>query len=116
MSEQGNKHDSGKPRMSLIPSNVLVQVMLVLAFGANKYGEDDWKQVKGGSKRYYDAAVRHAMAWYSARFDGVGDVNDTESGYHHLAHAVSSLIMAMWHDCHDSTDDDVLKDEDSHYQ
>lgn len=89
---EGKKHDTGKPRWSLIPPGTVEEVIQVLEFGATKYGDNNWKHVKSADVRYYDAAMRHISAWYS------GEQKDPETRLHHLAHATCCLMFLMWLD------------------
>ena len=41
----GTKHDAGKPRMDLIPPRAEMLLAEVLTFGANRYGDDNWRDV-----------------------------------------------------------------------
>jgi hypothetical protein len=86
---EGKKFDAGKLRHSLIPPEVLNEVLAVLEHGASKYGENNWKHVADAHTRYYDAAHRHLAAWWE------GGWIDEESECHHLAHAVCCLIFLM---------------------
>ena len=61
---KGVKHDSGKPRFSLLPIAQVLQVVEVLEFGAKKYAPDNWKKVDNQRERYFDAAQRHLLAWW----------------------------------------------------
>lgn len=90
--EPGRKDDSGKPRWSLMPFKELSEMLLVLEYGASKYGANDWTNVAGFRDRYFNAAMRHFMAWWS------GERNDPESGHGHLAHAACCLVFLMWND------------------
>ena len=90
--EPGRKDDSGKPRWSLMPFNELLEILLVLEHGASKYGVNNWKNVTESRDRYFNAAMRHLMAWWC------GERNDPESGRGHLAHAACCLIFLMWND------------------
>ena len=85
----GRKDDAGKPRWSLIPTQALEDVVKVLTYGARKYGDDNWREVEDGPRRYYDAAMRHVVAHRQ------GIRLDDESGLPHLAHAVASLLFIM---------------------
>jgi hypothetical protein len=89
----GKKHDSGKPRWSLLPWQQVEQVVDVLTFGAKKYEEYNWQRVPDPQDRYGSAAMRHISAWMS------GEIFDPESGKHHLSHAVCCLLFLMWFDC-----------------
>lgn len=86
----GTKNDLGKPRWSLIPDGVLLDVVKVLEFGASRYGVDNWKHVPDATTRYYDAAMRHMDAWWQ------GEENDVETGSSHLAHAMCCITFLMW--------------------
>lgn len=89
MAEQkGIKHDSGKPRMELIPAEGIEQIAQVFAFGAGKYGDYNWA---GGLKvsRLLGAVLRHIFAFLR------GETNDPESGLSHLAHAGCGILMAL---------------------
>jgi len=90
--KQGRKFDSGKRKLSLLPTGVLNETLDVLLFGASKYAEDNWKYVPGARKRYYDALYRHVDSWWS------GEKTDPETGKHHLAHAVCCAMFLMWFD------------------
>jgi len=86
----GVKYDAGKPRPSLLPWPALTEVMAVLAFGAAKYEVDNWQRVPGARERYFDAALRHLVAWHS------GEALDAESGRSHLAHAACCVLFLLW--------------------
>lgn len=92
---EGIKHDEAKPRWSLIPFKELAEVVDVLGMGAEKYGEGNWKNVSPMRDRYFNAAMRHIMAWWS------GERADSESGKSHLAHAVCCLLFLMWGENHE---------------
>lgn len=46
-----------KPRMSLVPMDVLWQVIAVLEFGAKRYGNDNWQKVDNARTRYFVLAI-----------------------------------------------------------
>lgn len=85
----GRKFDSEKEQYSLIPPFALREVARNLTFGARKYAPDNWKKVPNAKKRYLDAFFRHVEAYR------MGEVNDPENGYHHLAAAVVNLMFVM---------------------
>lgn len=89
---QGVKDDSLKLRWNLLPTNSIEEVVKVLTFGGNKYGDDNWKLVPNHKPRYFSAAMRHIWAWMK------GETHDPESGYHHLAHAIASILFLMERD------------------
>ena len=86
----GRKYDADKPRWSFLPWEELEEAVLVLNFGAKKYGENNWQKVKNGERRYQDAALRHMKAVMT------GEQNDSETGRHHYAHAICSLLFCLW--------------------
>lgn len=87
--EEGLKFDNGKPQFRLIPQYSLEEVAKVMTYGALKYSPDNWKYVPDAYNRYIDAALRHINK------DLQNEHLDLESNLEHLAHAVSSLLMAM---------------------
>lgn len=88
MGEGGVKHDSGKPRLDLLPVLALEDIASVLGHGAKKYGDHNWR---GGFKamRLAGALLRHVFAWIR------GEENDPESGLCHLAHAACTLCFML---------------------
>ena len=94
--ELGVKYDQEKLRWDLLPMGPIKEVIKVLMYGVNKYAVNNWQKValdKGGDTRYYNAAMRHIDAWFSEE-----EKNDTESRYHHLAHAICCLLYLLWFD------------------
>lgn len=80
--------DSTKPPMAMLPNGPLRAVAQVMAMGAKKYGDHNWRK---GSQwtRYASSALRHIFAWLA------GEDNDPESGLSHLAHAVCNLLFIL---------------------
>lgn len=98
----GKKFDGGKARVDLLPPKALLEIAKVLAFGAQKYGEDNWKHVDRAQDRYYAAALRHLFAWRD------GERCDEESGLPHLAHAGCCLLFMLWFEvCQKPAPEDV---------
>lgn len=92
--DQAAKTDEGKPRLTLVPPQIIVDIARVREYGNCKYGDpENWKQV--GIDRYRDAAYRHWIA-YLKEPHGV----DKESGLPHLWHVCCNLafICEMEHD------------------
>ena len=85
----GRKLDAGKPRWSLLPWNALGAVVSVLEFGARKYAPGNWRHVPDARTRYFDAAQRHLLAWWS------GEKSDPETQFPHLAHALCCLLFLL---------------------
>jgi len=86
--ETGVKHDTGKSRLDLIPSEVLFALGDVLHEGSKKYGERNWEQgMEWG--RVYGALQRHLCKWWS------GIDLDEETGKSHLHHALANLAFLL---------------------
>jgi hypothetical protein len=85
----GVKYDDTKIRYSLIPLDSLQEVVKVLEFGAKKYAPDNWKYVDDAEARYWDAAMRHIVAYK------LEDKTDSETGLSHLAHAICCLLFLI---------------------
>jgi len=85
----GIKYDDQKLRYDLVSWVALDEVVRVLGHGAKKYGDDNWRIVKRMEDRYPAAAIRHISAYLQ------GVERDDESGLHHLAHAICSLMFVL---------------------
>ena len=88
----GTKHDTEKPRHSLMPPGFVGAVLRVLEHGARKYSPGNWARVPEARTRYYDALQRHVDAWWQ------GERIDPESGEPHLAHAACCVAFLLWFD------------------
>jgi hypothetical protein len=89
---EGFKADGGKPDWSLLPLDVVEDVVQVLTVGARKYARDNWQKVPDARDRYFAAALRHLTARQA------GEVLDPETGLPHLAHAQCCLVFLAWFD------------------
>jgi hypothetical protein len=78
-----------KPGLSNVPPLPLLAIGRVMANGASKYGPMNWRALPVSSSTYYDAAMRHLMAWWD------GQNNDPETGLPHLAHAAANLCILL---------------------
>lgn len=85
----GIKFDAEKPDYSLIPPNALNDLAKVLTYGAAKYDRENWRKLDDLQNRYFAAAQRHMWAVRS------GEPFDPETGIHHMAHAVASLMFIL---------------------
>lgn len=81
------KSDAGKPKLTLVPQQIIWDIAEVREYGNKKYGDpDNWKTVE--KERYRDAAFRH-MLQYLADPDGV----DEESKLPHLWHLATNCAF-----------------------
>lgn len=101
---EGKKFDGGKIRVDLLPSESLFEVAKVLGFGADKYGEHNWRNGMAWS-RLYAAAQRHMMKW------NAGETHDEESGENHLAHACVNLLFLLSYEKHHKKLDDRYRSD-----
>lgn len=87
--DQAVKADAGKPRLSLVPMQIMFDIAEVREFGNRKYpdgGVENWRRVD--AQRYRDAAMRHMVA-YIRDPEGV----DAESGLPHRWHLECNLAF-----------------------
>lgn len=85
--DQKAKADAGKPRLTLVPTQIIFDIAEVREYGCLKYKDpDNWKKVE--EERYWEAAYRHFLKC-------VGDHKavDPESGISHLKHLVCNLAF-----------------------
>ncbi len=99
----GVKYDEDKPKFSLIKRDALMEMVAVLTYGAKKYSPDNWMHLDNARQRYFDAANRHLWQWFG------GEERDEESGLHHLAHAMSSLMFIIQMDINKEREMDSWK-------
>ncbi len=99
----GVKYDDNKPKFSLIKQDALMEMVAVLTYGAKKYSPDNWMHLDNARQRYFDAANRHLWQWFG------GEERDEESGFHHLAHAMSSLMFIIQMDINKEREMDSWK-------
>jgi len=76
-----------KVPLSGMPAPVLLECGLVKLHGDLKYGAYNWRDAGVRSSVYYDACMRHLMAWWE------GEDLDPESQIHHLSHAITGLCV-----------------------
>ena len=89
MSDQTIKADNGKPKLSLVPPQIISDIARVREYGNNKYptgGKDNWKKVE--PERYKDAAFRHLLKY----LEEPGGL-DEESGLPHLSHLACNIAF-----------------------
>lgn len=84
----GKKHDKGKPPLNLLPGHSLLAISRVMAHGAKKYDEHNWR---GGItySRLMGAILRHALAFNE------GEDLDWETGESHIAHLATEALFLL---------------------
>ena len=87
MSNQEIKSDAGKPRISLVPPQIIEDIAIVRMYGVKKYGDkESWKDVD--EQRYIDALLRHTLAFMKAP-----ESVDAESGIPHYKHMACNMAF-----------------------
>ena len=89
MADGGIKKDAGKPRVELVPTELIIGAGRALGYGATKYDVDNYRRGIA-TRRLIGAILRHLLGWLS------GEDLDPESGLDHLDHAAADLGMLMW--------------------
>jgi hypothetical protein len=84
----GSKNDNGKLRMDLIPYEVEEALATVLTHGAQKYGDNNWREGINYS-RIYGAMRRHLLAWRK------GEKIDKDSNLPHIWLAFCELAFLV---------------------
>lgn len=97
--KSGTKHDTGKPRVSLIPRAAMLGMARALSYGEKKYGTHNYRNGLSYS-RLSDAVLRHFLDF----LEGID--NDEESGLPHLDHALAGLAMLKFMTVHRQDMDD----------
>ncbi len=83
------KHDANKPRLALVPPELIEAVGEVRTFGVQKYGDSEsWKMVE--TYRYKDAMMRHLVAYLKD-----SKSVDEESGLSHLWHLACNVAFLI---------------------
>lgn len=82
------KFDQNKLPLNLLSTEAMNQTAAVLAFGAQKYAEHNWRNGFAWS-RPLAAAMRHLTAFND------GEDKDPESGLSHLAHAACCIMFLL---------------------
>lgn len=87
--DQSLKADAGKPRLTLVPNDIIFAIARVREYGVDKYKTvDGWRDVE--PQRYRDALYRHWLAY----LDDPQGVDD-ESGLPHLHHAACNIAFLV---------------------
>lgn len=89
---QALRANKGKPRLSLLPMDVLEPIVKVLEFGAQKYAAWNFAEGEGLSwTEVSESLQRHLNAWNS------GEDIDPESGESHLGHIGCNLFFLLYY-------------------
>jgi len=89
-----------KAPMSTLPAQVVLEIGCAMLEGARKYGRHNYRESGVRASVYYDAAMRHLMAWWE------GQDIDPDSGLSHITKAMASLMVLRDSMIHDMMTDD----------
>lgn len=100
--DKNPKHAAGRKKASMdgIPPIAIVREGAVMRHGYEKYGKFNWGEAGVVASVYYEAALRHLLAWYT------GEDIDPESGQPHLAHVRACAGIVI-----DCTERGILDDD-----
>ena len=76
-----------KAPLSTVPAGVMLEVGLAMLEGARKYGRHNYRAIGVRASVYYDAAMRHLIAWWE------GEDIDPDSGLSHITKALACLAV-----------------------
>jgi hypothetical protein len=80
---------STKIPMHLWPNTATILGSIALLDGAMKYGRSNFRAAPVRASIYYDAAMRHLMAWFEGRTE------DPDSGLPDLSHCLACLAILV---------------------
>lgn len=86
------RFNSGKPKLGYFLRSfpkALEAVARVKEFGANKYGDDNWRLGNKPDEEYIDSLSRHIIAFLQ------NETYDKDSGCHHIGHAIWNLSALL---------------------
>lgn len=78
-----------KPSLRAIPPSALIALGLAMENGEGKYGLMNWRKNQVATSVYYDAAMRHLLAWWD------GEDIAADSQVHHLAHVMACCAILI---------------------
>lgn len=76
-----------KVPLHAVPVKPLLEVGLAMMEGGRKYGTHNYRAIGVKVSTYYDAIMRHMMAWWE------GEDIDPDSGVHHLVKTAADLFV-----------------------
>lgn len=89
MTNLGDRKNSGKLRMDLIPPEVETALAEVLTFGANKYEDRNWEKGLSWMEGTVGSLKRHLNAWIG------GEDLDKESNLNHMKHVLTNAAFLV---------------------
>ena len=78
-----------KVSITKLPAVAILHAAHAMMNGAEKFGSYNWREKKVQAEIYIDAALRHITAWNER------EECATDSGVHHLGHAMACLAILL---------------------
>ena len=108
--EQATRDNKNKLDYTILPWEVVGEVVKVFAFGASKYTRDNYQKGDGlPLATYHQSAMRHLVASMT------GEENDKEcSEFHkmpvdHMAHVAANALMYLWQKQHEAKKPEMVE-------
>jgi hypothetical protein len=79
-----------KVSISKLPVVGIIAGSHAMMYGADKYGPYNWRGNKVIASIYYDAIMRHLMAWFDSKEEVAAD-----SGVYHLGHIIANASIIL---------------------
>lgn len=76
-----------KAPLSTVPANVIAELGVAMLEGASKYGRHNYRATGVRASVYYDAAMRHLIAWWE------GEDIDPDSGVSHITKLLACMTV-----------------------
>ncbi len=92
-----------KPGVADVPPVALIHLGLAMRDGAQKYGRVNYREHPVTASVYYEAAMRHLMAWWD------GEDSAEDSGVHHLGHVMACCAILLDTEAQGTLNDDRPK-------
>lgn len=99
-----------KAPMSTVSAAVLAEIGVAMLEGSCKYGRHNYRAAGVRASVYYDATMRHLMAWWE------GEDIDPDSGMSHITKAITSLVVLRDAMIQGMVDDDRAPSSAEFYQ
>jgi hypothetical protein len=76
-----------KAPLSTVPGNVIAEIGVAMLEGASKYGRHNYRVAGVRASVYYDAAMRHLIAWWE------GEDEDLDSSMSHITKILACMTV-----------------------
>jgi hypothetical protein len=89
---RAKRYNSGKPRLDLLPLDLMSGLARVLEYGEGKYGRNNWRQGAPATEQVA-SLLRHLQPIMEClNTDAKEGLHDTESGLPHVDHMLFNIL------------------------